>query len=76
MSRFALHGKELWVKDVSMTSHGVEITIATDDDVMLDGVSIETQKELTPLKTTVNQIYADQEDGRNGKKEPCYLIQK
>ena len=35
---------------MSTTSQGVEITIATDDDVMLDGVSIETQNEVNPFK--------------------------
>ncbi len=78
-----LDGKELLVKDVSTTSEGVEITIATDDDVMLDGVSIETKKELTSLKTTVNQIKAKQKNGRVMKErtllfdttvEPEYLL--
>ncbi|MEH7111434.1 DUF4179 domain-containing protein [Neobacillus niacini] len=62
-----LGGKELWIKNVSTTSQGVEITIATVGDVMLDGVSIQTQEEITPLKTTVNQIYTKQEDGREVK---------
>ncbi|SDN87158.1 DUF4179 domain-containing protein [Bacillus sp. OK048] len=62
-----LHGKELWIKNVTTTSHRVEITIVTDDDVMLDGVSIQTQKEIVPLSTTVNQTYTKQEDGRGLK---------
>ena len=52
---------------MSTTSQGVEITIATDDDVMLDGVSLKTQKEVIPLKTTVNQTYTKQEDGKEVK---------
>lgn len=63
----SLDGKELWIKNVSTTSQGVEITIATDDDVMLDGVSLKTQKEVIPLKTTVNQTYTKQEDGKEVK---------
>ena len=62
----SLNGKDLWIKNVSTTSQGVEITIATDDNVMLNGVSIQTQKEIIPLKTTVNQTYTKQE-GRNVK---------
>jgi hypothetical protein len=59
-----LNGKELWIKDVSTTSQGIEITIATEDDVMLDGVSIETQNEQTPLKTTINQTVTPGKDGQ------------
>lgn len=79
----SLNGKDLLLKDVSKTSEGVEITIATDEDVMLDGVSIETKDELIPLKTTVRQHYPEQEDGRVWKErtmlfdtkiEPEYLI--
>ncbi|MEH7253429.1 DUF4179 domain-containing protein [Neobacillus niacini] len=62
-----LDGKELWINKVSTTSLGVEITIATEGDVMLDGVSIQTQKEIIPLSTTVNQTYTKQEDGRELK---------
>jgi hypothetical protein len=58
-----LNDKMLWVKNVSTTSQGVEITIATDEDVMLDGVSIQTQNKNTVLNTTVNEIYTKQEDG-------------
>ncbi|GIP33411.1 DUF4179 domain-containing protein [Paenibacillus sp. J2TS4] len=63
----SLDGKELWVKDVSTTSQGVEITIATENDVMLDGVSIETPSGIIPLKTTINQFQTSQEDGRQWK---------
>lgn len=78
-----LSGKELRVKDVATTSQGVEIRIATDDDVMLDGVSIERLKEKTSLKTTVNQTLTTQADGRMMKErtllfetkvEPEYLL--
>lgn len=62
-----INGKELWVKAVTTTSQGVEVTIATDEDVTLDGVSIETQSGITPLKTTVNQIYTEQENEREMK---------
>lgn len=81
--RINLSGNELRVKDVSTTSQGVEIRIATDDDVMLDGVSIERLKEKTSLKTTVNQTVTMQADGRVMKErtllfetmvEPEYLL--
>ncbi|WP_019637047.1 DUF4179 domain-containing protein [Paenibacillus fonticola] len=59
----SLEGKGLWVKKAAVTSQGVEITIATDDDVLLDGVSIEAQDEVTSLRTTVNQLDSKLEDG-------------
>ncbi|NIK76656.1 hypothetical protein FHS15_001781 [Paenibacillus castaneae] len=80
-----LDGKELWVKKVSTTSKGVEITIATAEDVMLDGVSIETENEITSLKTTVNQNVSEQKNGQLMKErtllfdtviEPEYLLIK
>ncbi|WP_313429945.1 DUF4179 domain-containing protein [Siminovitchia terrae] len=56
-------GKEMFIQEVKLTSEGLEITIATDDDVMLDGVSIETKSGNVPLSTTMNQTEAEQEDG-------------
>ncbi|GAA0368422.1 DUF4179 domain-containing protein [Bacillus horti] len=76
-------GKELWVKQVSTTSQGVEITIATDEDVLLDGVAIETKDGLVPIQTTVNQVYMEDGNGRELKErtlvfettdEPSYLF--
>lgn len=58
-----LDDHELWVTGVSTTSQGVEVRIATDVDVMLDGVSIQTGDEMIPIKTTVNQMKKEQ-DGR------------
>ncbi|NEU30645.1 DUF4179 domain-containing protein [bacterium LRH843] len=78
-----LDGKELQVKDILVTSQGLELTIATDEDVMLDGVSVKRGNEITSLKTTVNQLYTEQEDGEMKKvrtllfdirHEPEYLI--
>lgn len=61
---FKIGDKQLDVKNISTSSQTVEITISTDEDVMLDGVSIETGSEITPLKTTVNQDFVKEEDGR------------
>jgi len=82
---FKLDDKELRVKDISVTSDGAQITIATDDDVMLDGVSIEAQDENTSLQTTVRQDLIKQGDGAllkertllfNTKNKPKYLLIK
>ncbi|WMT40407.1 DUF4179 domain-containing protein [Paenibacillus sp. D2_2] len=82
---FKMDGKDLWIKDVSITAENVEITIATEDDVMLDGVSIETQGENTPLQTTVRQDLIKQADGTilkertllfDTKNKPEYLLIK
>lgn len=60
---FSLDGKELWVKKVYVTSEGVEITIATENDILLDGVSIETPSETITLKTTIRQMETKLDDG-------------
>ncbi|WP_102261072.1 DUF4179 domain-containing protein [Mesobacillus jeotgali] len=50
-----LEGKDLWIKRVVTTERGVEITIETDDNLLLDDVSIQNGDKVTPLKTTINQ---------------------
>lgn len=59
-----LGDKELWIKEVSKTSQGIEVTIATEDDVLLDGVSIETENESTPLTTTIHHKELKQTNGK------------
>lgn len=80
---FMLADKELWVKSIASIDESLEITIATDEDVMLDGVSIETENGSIPLKTTVKQDYLEQESGKvmkertlifETKLEPEYLL--
>ncbi|WHT48881.1 DUF5643 domain-containing protein [Sporosarcina thermotolerans] len=56
--------KEIWVRDVSITDGMLEVRIATDEDVMLDGVTVMGQGGSFPLKTTVRQDYEELEDGR------------
>lgn len=58
-----LDGKSLWITDVSTTSTGIEMTIATENDVMLDGVSIRAGDEVTELRTIVNQTELKLENG-------------
>ncbi|MBB4825024.1 hypothetical protein HNO89_002250 [Sporosarcina luteola] len=61
---FQLEGKDLWVKKVEKTEDGVQITIASDEDVLLDGVTIEGKGGAVPLKTTIRQDYNELDDGR------------
>ncbi|MDE5415078.1 DUF4179 domain-containing protein [Alkalihalobacterium chitinilyticum] len=58
-----LDDKSLWITDISTTSTGVEMTIATENDVMLDGVSIKAGDEVTELRTIDNQTELKLEDG-------------
>lgn len=60
----ALAGKELWVKSVKPTEEGTEIILMTDDDVLLDGVSLETTKGTADLRTTIGQTETKSENGR------------
>lgn len=61
---YILNGKDLWINNISTTSKNVEITISTDHDVMLHGVTIGNTIEQTSLITTVNQTMVEQNDGR------------
>ncbi|CAM3883674.1 DUF4179 domain-containing protein [Mesobacillus thioparans] len=81
--RFSLGGNELWIQDISVTERGVEVTFATDSNLLLDGVKIESGNKQTELKTTINQTEEKQEDGRilnkrtmvfDTKSEPEYLL--
>lgn len=64
---FTVGDKDLIIQNIALTSEGTEITIATDEDIMLDGVSIETKSGEIPLLTTVNQVDSENEDGRTMK---------
>ncbi|WP_060203275.1 DUF4179 domain-containing protein [Sporosarcina koreensis] len=59
---FKMNGYDLWVKDAVKTDAGVEITIATDEDVLLDDVSVEGQDGIVPLETTLRQNYETTEN--------------
>lgn len=56
--------QELWIKQVKTTDEGTEITLVTEDDVLLDGVSLETKEGTTELRTTIDQTEIEREDGR------------
>jgi hypothetical protein len=64
MEPISLAGKELWIRNVKPTGEGAEITLETDDDVLLDGVSLETTEGTTELRMTIGQTEKKWEDGR------------
>ncbi len=47
--------KELFIQNIEATTRGLEIRIATDEDVLLDGVYIRNGSEQVELKTIANQ---------------------
>ncbi len=55
--------KELLIKEINQIDNHVEITIATDENVLLDGVTIEAKNGETSLKTTIGEDYVDNKDG-------------
>lgn len=78
-----MNGKELWISNVKLTGEGAEITIMTEDDVLLDGVSLETTEGIAELRTTIGQTETKLEDGRilkertllfNSTGQPEYLL--
>ncbi|MBD7984153.1 DUF4179 domain-containing protein [Sporosarcina sp. Sa2YVA2] len=54
-----IHEKELFVRKVEMTEKGIQVTIATADDVLLEGVSIQAGERSVPLKTLLRQDHTD-----------------
>ena len=54
-----IHEKELFVRQVEETEKGIQVTIATADDVMLEGVSIQAGERSVPLKTLLRQDHVD-----------------
>jgi len=57
-------GEELWIKEVSSSSKGMEVTIVTGESTLLDDVYIEVKNEKVPLETTINQTLNKEQDGR------------
>lgn len=55
--------RHLKIKDVSWNREQTEITIVTEEDVLLEGVSIELSGMAVPLKTTVNTMSVKEPDG-------------
>lgn len=61
---YLIKGEDIWVRDVVKTEDGVEITIASNEDVLFDGVTIEGRGTSTPLETTVRQDFEKLQNGR------------
>lgn len=59
--------KTLFVRKVEQTEDGLQLTIATVEDVMLDGVTVEVNKSTIPLTTTLRQDYVADENGESFK---------
>lgn len=59
-----IHDKELIIRKIEKTKEGIQVTIATEQDVLLEGVSIQSKGKSTPLHTTLR---ADLLDGENGE---------
>ncbi|MFT8320751.1 MAG: DUF4179 domain-containing protein [Bacillus sp. (in: firmicutes)] len=64
---YKIDGKNLWFNNITNTSKGTEITVATDESIVMDKVSIHTQEGEVPLKATLNTRYVKQKDGKIGK---------
>lgn len=59
----AIADKSLWIKKTAITGEGLELTIVTEEDVSLDGVTVENADGSIPLRTTVRQEEVKQADG-------------
>lgn|SRR5690625_310581 len=66
--------KELFVSEVHQTKDTIEIKIATEKNILLDGVSIETESGGVTLKTTVDEAYIEY-DNREMMKERTLVFE-
>ncbi|REB05239.1 DUF4179 domain-containing protein [Sporosarcina sp. BI001-red] len=58
-----IFGKELLIRKVEKTTEGIQVTLATDQNVLLDGVSIQSKGNSTPLHTTLRSDILERENG-------------
>lgn len=59
--------KELFVRKVEKTEEGLQLTIVTAEDVLLEGVSVQVKDLVIPLTTTLRQDYIEDEVGTSYK---------
>lgn len=58
-----IHGKKLIIRKIEKGTDGIHVTIATEQDVLLEGVSIQSKGKSTPLHTTLRADLLDVENG-------------
>lgn len=58
-----IHGKELIIRKIEKTAEGIQVTIATEPDILLEGLSIQSKGKSTPLHTTLRADLRDDENG-------------
>ncbi|MDV6379128.1 DUF4179 domain-containing protein [Sporosarcina sp. GW1-11] len=52
-----MDGEELIVNHAKITKDGIQLTIATAENILLDGVSVQVDGQVIPLQTTLRQDY-------------------
>ncbi|WP_432352914.1 DUF4179 domain-containing protein [Sporosarcina sp. A2] len=57
-----VHGKELLIRKVEKTTDGIQVTIATEQNLLLDGVAIQAKGTSTPLYTILGSEHLERED--------------
>lgn len=56
--------KKLWIKEITKFDDKVEMRIATEENVLLDGVYLQADDVSVPVLTTKQQIETEDEDGQ------------
>lgn len=54
-----VHGKELLIRKVEKTTDGIQVTIATEQNLLLDGVAIQAKGTSTPLYTILGSEHLE-----------------
>src|SRR5690606_29066579 len=59
-----LDREKLWIKDITTTTNGLEVTIVTGESTLLDGVYVESKNKKTSLEKTINQTLLKENSGQ------------
>ncbi|WP_153730972.1 DUF4179 domain-containing protein [Sporosarcina obsidiansis] len=62
-----LEGEEVIIRKMEVTSEGLEITVVTEENILLDGVAVQVNDYKVPLQTTLKQEYVSTESGKENK---------
>lgn len=62
-----LGGTEIIISKMDVTLNGLEIKVATEQNILLDDVTVQVGDNKVPLKTTIGQDYVTDENGQDYK---------
>ncbi|WP_153721577.1 DUF4179 domain-containing protein [Sporosarcina cascadiensis] len=68
-----LDGYEAIIRQAEVTSDGLEVTVATEENILLDAVTVQVGNEKIPLTTTLSQDYVIGENDKEYKERTLFF---